>query len=257
MIPKTIHYCWFGGAPKSDLIQQCMASWKQQAPDYQVVEWSENNFDIQSHPFVAEAYEKKKWAFVSDYVRAHALHQQGGIYLDTDVELTQPLDSFLHHAAFSGFERKGSPFTALWAASAGHSWPQKVLDYYNGRKFSETTNTQIVSDLLINEYGADASRDEKQELKDGIVIYPSTHFCVEVPVNYAIHHFEGSWTRDNHSFKSELDSMYHLNAILDGGMSTRDVIRGLILIDKKNIYRILGSIKTKYLWRYLFGAGRS
>ena len=101
-IPKIIHYCWFGGNPMPDSFQKCIDSWKQVMPEYEIVCWDESNFDLTSVPFVSEAAEMKKWAFVSDYVRLYALYYQGGIYLDTDVEIVQPLDRFLMHSFFSG-----------------------------------------------------------------------------------------------------------------------------------------------------------
>ena len=85
MIPKVIHYCWFGRGEKSELIKKCMASWSRVLPEYTLKEWNEDNFDIASVPFVKEAYEHRKWAFVSDYVRLHALYHDGGVYMDTDV----------------------------------------------------------------------------------------------------------------------------------------------------------------------------
>ena len=129
MIPKIIHYCWFGRNEKSEKIKFCMDSWKKYLPDYEIIEWNEDNFHINEIKYVNEAYDKKKWAFVTDYVRAYALYKKGGIYLDTDVEITGNLDTFLTHGAFSGFESKGYPFTALWGANKGHHWPKKVLDF--------------------------------------------------------------------------------------------------------------------------------
>jgi mannosyltransferase OCH1-like enzyme len=199
MIPKKIHYCWFGEKALDALSEKCMASWKQYLPDYELRFWNESSFNIQeSPPFVREAYRLKKFAFVSDYVRAWALYNEGGIYLDTDVEIKKNLDRFLQHRAFSGFEAKGFPFTALWAAEAKHAWPEKAVDYYQRQKdFNGTVNTSIVSDLLQNEFGADKNNDAAQNLQEGIVIYPSNYFCVNLPENFATHHFNGSWLKDD------------------------------------------------------------
>ena len=104
-IPKVIHYCWFGGNPKPKLVQKCIHSWKKYCPDYEIIEWNESNFDISSCPlYVRQAYDVKKWAFVSDYARLKIIHTCGGIYLDTDVELIKSLDSLLEYNAFFGFE---------------------------------------------------------------------------------------------------------------------------------------------------------
>ena len=91
-IPKVIHYCWFGKNPKPPLIQKCMDSWKQVLPEYEIIEWNEDNFDVAENQYAKEAYENKKWAFVTDYVRLKVLYEHGGIYLDSDVEILKPMD---------------------------------------------------------------------------------------------------------------------------------------------------------------------
>lgn len=108
MIPKIIHYIWFGGNPLPELAVKCIESWKKYCPDYEIMIWDERNFDVSVCAYTKEAYDAKKWAFVSDYVRLKALYEYGGIYMDTDVELVKSLDGFLHEKAFSGFETKES-----------------------------------------------------------------------------------------------------------------------------------------------------
>lgn len=194
MIPKIIHYCWFGNNPKTHLINHCIESWKKYLPDYEIIEWNETNFNLSENEFVKSAYYNKKWAFVSDYVRAFVLYKYGGIYLDSDVEIKQNLNQFLHHGAFSGFEKLGFPFTALWASQKNHIWPKKVLEYYNLEKeFSTKTNTIIVSKILVEEFDANPYKNEFQLLKEDIAIYPSHIFCLDLEQNFATHHFNGSW----------------------------------------------------------------
>ena len=107
MIPKRIHYCWFGNNPKPRLIQKCIASWKRMLPDWEISEWNETNYDVTKNAYIAEAYKQKKWAFVVDYARFDILNQYGGVFLDTDVELLKPIpDSFLAYQAFTGFDRE-------------------------------------------------------------------------------------------------------------------------------------------------------
>ncbi|UOW67498.1 glycosyltransferase family 32 protein [Paraclostridium bifermentans] len=200
-IPKTIHYCWFGGNEKSDFIKQCMESWRKYLPEYKIIEWNESSFDINSNNFVKAAYDAKKWAFVSDYVRAYAIYNMGGVYLDTDVEIKQPIDEFLKHRAFTGFESKYTPFTAVFGAEKEHPWVKDMINIYNNKEyldsegnFNATTNTLDVSKLMIEKYGA-TQNNKYQILKEDIHIYPNFYFCRPNKSEkvYAIHHFEGTW----------------------------------------------------------------
>lgn len=197
--------------PKPDLIVFCINSWKTKLPDYEIIEWNERNFDIAATKFTMEAYTNKRWAFVSDYVRAYALYHYGGIYLDTDVEIKHSLDEFLGHGAFTSFESINYPFSALWGTRKGHSWPEKVIRYYEGKEhFDQITNTSLVSDLLAEEYGVDKSSDTLQILKEDIYIYPSNYFCLSLPLNYATHHFAASWVSEPSTsiYKNHLRASY-------------------------------------------------
>ena len=126
-IPKIIHYVWFGNQPLSDLATKCIKSWEKFAPDFQLMRWDESSFDISSNRYVMEAYQSKKWAFVSDYVRLYALYHHGGIYMDTDVELIKPIDHFLIHNAFSGFEQTDTIPTAIMGSIVEHPWIKYLL----------------------------------------------------------------------------------------------------------------------------------
>lgn len=251
MIPKIIHYCWFGRNEKSDFIKKCICSWKIHLPDYEIVEWNEDNFDIDTNVFTKEAYSKKKWAFVSDYVRAYALYNAGGIYLDTDVEIRSNLNTFLHHGAFSGFEGYGSPFTALWGARKGHEWPRKIIDYYdNLREFDNTTNTKIVTDFLVNHYKINPFNDAYQELRDDIYIYPSNFFCLNLDMNYAVHHFDGSWLESkNPNCNSNLKKKYYRRKFLSY-YDSEQIIESLhqdgLFKVKDLVFYVFKRIKKKY-----------
>ena len=203
MIPKIIHYVWVGGKEKSIAVVNCINSWKKFCPDYEIKEWNESNFDINLYRYCKEAYEQKKWAFVSDVIRLYALYTEGGIYLDTDVELFKNLDVLLNNPAFTGFENIGYPVTAVMGAEKGSSIIKEMLDYYNDRDFiwegfgNTITNTMIMSDIL-EKIGIDRNKNELQRTKD-ITIYPKDTFCPNwwengIPdESYARHLMLGSW----------------------------------------------------------------
>ena len=196
MIPKKIHYVWVGGNEKSDDIKRCMKTWKNHLNGYEVIEWNESNFDIDSHPFVKAAYKAKKWAYVSDYIRAYVIYQYGGIYLDTDILLLDNFDCFLNNRAFVGFENPQYPFTAVFGAEAGHPLVKDMIDYYdqlNEYKFDfEKNNTISVSDLLINKYHCKVG-NKFQILEEDIAVYPDTILCNPSGESTSIHVFTGTW----------------------------------------------------------------
>ena len=119
-IPKVIHYCWFGKNKLSKSAKKCIKSWKKHLPNYEIIEWNENNFDINCNEYVREAYKSKKYAFVSDYARIYALYNYGGIYMDTDVEVIKSLDKFLCNDAFAGLENEYSIQTAVMGCCKGN-----------------------------------------------------------------------------------------------------------------------------------------
>lgn len=199
MIPKKIHYVWVGGNPKPKKIQKCMKTWKKHLQDYEIIEWNESNFDIHENKYVEQAYKAKKWAFVSDYIRAKAIYEQGGIYLDTDVLVLDDLHTLLKNRAFVGFENKDNPFTAVFGAEAGHPLIKDMLDYYNDRNFTfdnkdqmAGVNTVSVSDILKEKYHAKPNNKE-QWLNYGIHVYPDGVLCNPSKNSKTIHVFTGTW----------------------------------------------------------------
>lgn len=137
MIPKTIHYCWFGGSEKPEKAKKCIASWQKFCPDYEIREWNDDNFSQEDCPqYVRDARTAKKFAFVSDYVRLKVLYDQGGFYMDTDVELLRPLDSFLDDRAVIGFENDEFVNSGqMLAAEAGHPVLAEMMVRYEGIDF--------------------------------------------------------------------------------------------------------------------------
>ncbi len=209
-IPKIIHYVWVGGKEKPKTIKRCMKTWKKHLGDYQIIEWNEQNFDISSNRFVKQAYEQKKWAYVSDYIRAYALYHYGGIYLDTDVIVMDDLTSLLNDRAFVGFETPQYPFTAAFGAEKGHPFLKDILSYYDDIDFSynkkdemAAVNTKIVSDILINQYHCEVN-NQPQLLTEGIRVYPDSILCQPSINSHTIHVFTGTWIEAKRSWKHKV-----------------------------------------------------
>lgn len=236
MIPKKIHYCWFGRGKMPELALKCIASWKKNLPDYEIKEWNEDNFDLDLYPFTREAYDNRKYAFVTDVVRLYALYTEGGIYMDTDVEVLKNLDKFLNLPAFSGFEDDIHVPTGIMASEKGGEWAKWQLEYYNGRHFilpdgnlDLTTNVVIISNSMA-ERGFKL-QNSLQDLNGIITIFPKDYFCPKsyedgkiylTKNSYVIHHFAGSWV-----------STY-----------TKNINRLVKIIGKKNLERL---VKMKHL----------
>jgi len=137
MIPKIIHYCWFGNNPKAKVFNDCLESWEKYSPDYKIIEWNETNSEQFSNSFYNNALRKKKYAFVSDYVRTKVLNEFGGIYLDTDMLLLKPIDELLKYNFFSGFEVKDRVAFGLFGGVAKHHFFSKMLAFYENNYFDD------------------------------------------------------------------------------------------------------------------------
>lgn len=208
-IPKIIHYCWFGPNELPEREQACIASWKRLMPDYEIMFWNERTFDVSGSLYARQAYEKGKYAFVSDYVRMYALYHHGGVYLDTDVEALARLDRFLDDHAFVGFENRTMVGTGIIGAEAHSPVIARMLDHYDHHSFIDgagnmdpTTNVVILTDILSGLGFERANSD--QDLGD-IHVYERDIFCPKKldEDNFAvtdrsvtIHHFSGSWLTD-------------------------------------------------------------
>lgn len=211
MIPKIIHYCWFGGKPLPEDAKKCIASWKRHLPDYEIKEWNEQNFDINSIPYTAQAYAAGKYAFVSDYARFKVLYEQGGLYFDTDVEVIKPFDDILSRGAFMGCELSAplrgavNPGLGLGVAP-GLGLYKEILDKYATLSFLKddgslnlTTVVKYTTDILIS-HGLKAS-NEIQTIA-GVNIYPKEYFNplndntgkLEItPLTHSIHWYSKTW----------------------------------------------------------------
>lgn len=206
MIPKVIHYCWFGHSPKPDFVLKCIQTWKDNMPDYEIKEWNESNFNVKMMPYTSEAYYAKKYAFVSDVARLYALVTEGGLYLDTDMIFLKPIpDSFLQISAFAGIESENKIATSLLASEPNHPIFTYFFEDYRKRhffeflKFSRKPNTQRLKEIMLN-HGF--SPCNKEQYIAGIKIYPQEYFCnkdyktgryYNSDASYAIHDFSASW----------------------------------------------------------------
>lgn len=215
MIPKVIHYCWFGGNPLPELAQKCIESWRKYCPDYEIRRWDESNFDLNYNNYVREAYEAKKWAFVTDVVRLYALANFGGIYMDTDVEVLKPLDEFLQYESFSGFESETQIPTGIMASEKEQKLFKELLNEYNGihflnqnGTFDDTTNVVRITNTCLK-YGF--IPNNKKQCVEGFTLFPSDFFCpknhvtreIRITENtYTIHHFDGSWASETFKYMS-------------------------------------------------------
>lgn len=226
MIPKIIHYCWFGRGPLPELAQKCIASWKKYLPGYEIKEWNEDNFDVNIIPYTAEAYKAKKYAFVSDYARFWILYQYGGIYFDTDVEVIRPIDDIVERGNFMGFETDPKLQVKADASEASVNPGlgmgvvtdlgiiKKMLDFYEGRHFEfipggigQLTIVHIATEVLLK---AGLKQQHGIQQVNDIWIYPAEYFC---PINLktgrihvkpntrTIHHYAGTWQDKHFSFK--------------------------------------------------------
>lgn len=205
MIPKKIHYCWFGRNPMPEILLKCLESWKKFLPDYEIILWNEDNYDVEKIPFTREAYYHRKFAFVSDYSRFDILEQQGGIYLDTDVELLRSLDPFLRHSAFTGFEKEDllNPGLILGAVP-GHPVISWMKEHYEREPGFDPAKNMITVVYIMTEYLKKHGLVPNNTLQEieGLTVYPTEYFAPLsfqnntlkiTPNTVSIHHYAGTW----------------------------------------------------------------
>ena len=229
MIPKTIHYCWFGKNELPESAKKCIESWKKFCPDYKIIQWNEENYDVRKNKYMSQAYDEKMWAFVSDYARFDIINEHGGIYLDTDVELIKSLDDFLKDKMFCGWESRDSiqnknmensvNFGLGYGSEKNNPILKDILKVYDNLLFINPDGTLNLiacphyQTLVLKKYGLDDSKRSYQKLND-VIIYPETFFSPKsmitgeiniTPDTVSIHHFSASWTRKGNKFFNNLE----------------------------------------------------
>lgn len=208
MIPKIIHYCWFGNGELPEKDKKCIESWKKYCPDYEIKEWNESNYNIHKNKYMEQAYESKKWGFVSDYARLDIIYEHGGVYLDTDVEIIRNIDELLENHAFMGFE--GGNFVAPGLGFGAEKESKIIGDImhaiYDDKVFIKANGEidLIPSPQMNTEYLVSCGLKQNnsiQEIED-LMVYPKEYFCPmdydtgEINITehtYSIHHYHASW----------------------------------------------------------------
>jgi len=239
VIPKKIHYFWVGGKAIPDEYKRYLDTWKRYCPDYEIIRWNEDNYDITKNTYMREAYESKQWAFVPDYARLDIVHTHGGIYLDTDVELLKNLDTLLVHDAFAGFEdKKHVAFGLGFGAVKGHEAIKALRDFYDtlsfinpDGSFNSTPSPKYQTEWLFNN---GLKQNGKKQVVSGITIFPSDYFSpaafntskIKITQNsYSIHHFGASWFSNEGKLRKDLS--HKISKTLPPGISW--MIAGLII----------------------------
>lgn len=227
MIPKVIHYCWFGEKAIPHDLQRCIDSWKQVMPDYEIRKWDESNYDISKCDYIKEAYAEKKWAFVSDYVRLDVCYTYGGIYLDTDVEVIKPFDELLSLDGFCGMEIGKSRLPnevnvgLALGMSKGLKMGRILRDDYHSLHFKmpdgtiDLTPCPAIQTRTLVKYGLELNN--KTQIIYGMTVFPTDYFCpmnqytgdiAISPNTYSIHHYSGSWNSAADQKRRELRMRY-------------------------------------------------
>ena len=208
MEKKYIHYCWFGNNPLPKLAKKCIESWKKFLPDYEIICWSEENVDVNECPFIKEAYENKKWAFVADYARTKAIYEMGGIYFDTDMKITADINFLLDKETFLGIEDSGMVNAAVWGTNKSKTkFAKEMLEFYRSQEHFNVYDIYSYSiprimTKILEGYGFETGKNEIQELKNSVYIYPRDYFY---PLSYdyqdniftdntcMVHYFDATW----------------------------------------------------------------
>lgn len=219
MIPKKIHYCWFGRNKLSAKAVHCIESWKKYCPEYEIIEWNEDNYDVYQNPYTTYAYDNQKFAFLSDYARLQIILKEGGLYFDVDVEIVRPLDELLVHKAFFGFETEEYVNTGVgFGAEANNPIIACMLNEYDQLLDGKhgTIGCPILNTSALLKYGL--KQNGKKQTIDGAVIYPIQSFnpyddptgvLNKTKETYSIHWYAKSWMDKKTIIRSKLTKPIH------------------------------------------------
>lgn len=227
-IPKVIHYCWFSGKTMPDYLNKCIESWHEQCPDYEIVRWDENNYNVNCNNYVKQAYEEKKWAFVADYARLDILYNEGGFYIDTDVQLLKSLNPLRKQGAFCGVEKWGNINTGGCCGSIKHNdMIKKMMDFRKNVIFKNEDGTLNLETNGFYEtmpfINSGMKVDNSLQRINGMTIFPSDFFhpydymsgqTVITENTFAIHHFNGGWL-DDKSRNTRMRTVQKYNNIVE------------------------------------------
>ena len=221
---KKIHYCWFGGAAKSALVEKCIASWKKFFLDFEILEWNESNFDVRLNKYSSQAYDAGKYAYVSDVARFYILYREGGLYFDTDVEVIRPFGALLDKEAFVGLETEKyiAPGLVMWCKSPGNLIVKKVMDYYDSISYADENGIKLPGTVcsIFTSIMKDHGFTEGGRLQqcESITVYPKEYFC---PFNdatgklsktantHAIHWYAKSWMPKRTVLRAKITRVFH------------------------------------------------
>ena len=259
MIPKIIHYCWFGNHPLPRLAEACIESWKKYCPEYKLILWNESNFDINIVPFTAQVARAEKWGFIVDYIRAHVVYYYGGIYLDTDVELLKPFSNdILENVCFSGFENKKNIAPGLiFAGEKGCHIAKELMNFYASYNFIQengelnlTPSPKIFTKILLKHGLKQNNTYQKLAV---FTAYPTDYFCpmsckthiINITNNtYCIHHYAGSWLSLEEVQRVEVRKK--ISAKMGDNIFAKIVILLLLVIIRAKSHGLIDTIKFCY-----------
>lgn len=244
-IPKVIHYFWFGRNPKPEIVTKCISSWKKYMPDWEIKEWNENNYDVHCCKYVEQAYQAKKWAFVSDYARFDILNRFGGLYFDTDVELLKPVPKEYFNNPFTAVDNNGIAAPGQVIAVSSHHWlTENIIVSFKSSEFDvENLTADVTINSRVNKYLKSKGFIEKDsfQIVDDLYIYPSVQFCgYDVNINeynitpetIAVHHFVGSWMNGKQQTKRKIQFLVKKFVGVNGYKKLLKIKRAVLGISK-------------------------